>query len=354
MRNLLLVLVDCRPEVGLRAGIVLSAMTIVVLGAGSWGTALSLILARNGHSVHLIAHTLEAAEKLERDRENLQYLPGFPFPSSIEIVGPGKGLVDADFGVVAVPSAGVRKNLHELKNLSLVCVASKGLDSYTGQVLSDVVLSELPHVSVAALSGPNLAVELAKGIPTAAVAASKFPDAAELVRSAFMGATYRVYASDDLVGVELAGALKNVIAIGAGISDGMGFGDNTKGAFVSRGLIEMVRLGLAHGAKMETFLGLAGVGDLFATAASTLSRNYRVGRSLGEGKDLATAMALVGQVAEGVPTCGVAIELAAKLGVDVPLMNTLYGVMHGHIGLEDSIRRLMDRKTLRETDGLVF
>lgn len=329
-------------------------MTVAVLGAGSWGTALSLILARNGHRVFLIAHTPESAEALARERENRQYLPGFAFPEEIQVLGPNDGLGSADLGVVAVPSGVVKEVLPRLAGIEVICVASKGLEPGTGRVLSEVVADVFPSAEIAALSGPNLAVELAQGVPTAAVAASKNEDSALLVRSAFMGATYRVYATDDLVGVELAGALKNVIAIGAGISDGMGFGDNTKGAFVSRGLLEMVRLGVASGARIETFLGLAGVGDLYATASSTLSRNYRVGRALGEGKTLAEATESLGQVAEGVPTCTVALALAAKLGVEVPLMQTLHDVMKGNVSLENSIRALMDRKTVRETNGLIF
>lgn len=165
-----------------------------------------------------------------------------------------------------------------------------------------------------------------------------------------MGPTLRVYVSDDRKGVELAGALKNVIAIGAGISDGMGYGDNTKGAFVSRGLMEMTRLGLAMGAKMETFLGLAGVGDLFATAASKLSRNYRVGYAIGQGQSLADAVNALGQVAEGVPTCSAAVRVAAEYGVEVPVMATLEEVMLGRTTVAAGVSRLMGRTTLHETN----
>lgn len=324
-------------------------MRVVVVGAGSWGTALALILGRNGHDVCLVAHTEEAAAEIGESRENLQYLPGFRLPESVSVVGQRSGTAEGDFGVIAVPTGVVRDVLGEFEGVGTVCVASKGLDPRSGQVLSEVVEGALPGKAVAALSGPNLAVELARGIPTAAVVACPDQAAGELVRAGFMGPTYRVYVSDDRKGVEVAGALKNVIAIGAGISDGMGFGDNTKGAFVARGLGEMVRLGMAMGAKMETFLGLAGVGDLFATASSTLSRNYRVGRALGEGTSLSEAVDSLGQVAEGVPTCEVAVKVAQSLGVKVPLMDTLYAVIHGQIRANEAVGRLMERNTLRET-----
>ncbi|MEZ5162921.1 MAG: NAD(P)H-dependent glycerol-3-phosphate dehydrogenase [Fimbriimonadaceae bacterium] len=323
-------------------------MDVVVFGAGSWGTALTLILARNGHNVFLADHTEHDAALLRSDRENKRYLPGFEFPENINILGPNDDVPVCAFSVLAIPTAFVRSNLTRFEGQSVVCVASKGLDPETGGTLSQVVSEGVPGVKVVSLSGPNLAVELARGIPTAAVSASHDEAAADLVRNAFMGPTYRVYLSQDPLGVELAGALKNVIAIGAGISDGMGFGDNTKGAFLARGLGEMTKLGMALGARMETFLGLAGVGDLFATAASKLSRNYRVGFALGQGMSLDEAVASLGQVAEGVPTCKVALRLAAEKGVDVPLMTTLYEVMHAEIEVGEALTRLMERRTPTE------
>ncbi len=297
-----------------------------------------------------MAHTPDHTEALRRDRENLAYLPGFPLPDQIEVFGHDEGAGGADFAVCALPTGTVKENLGLFADFSVVCMASKGLEPETGQVLSAVVEAEFPLAQVVALSGPNLAVELAKGVPTAAVSACPDLGAAELVRSAFMGRTYRVYISEDRKGVELAGALKNVIAIGAGISDGMGFGDNTKGAFVARGLNDMVKLGLALGAKIETFLGLAGVGDLFATASSRLSRNYRVGFALGQGKTLVEAVSSLGQVAEGVPTCAVAVRVAADHGVEVPVMVALHDIMLGRVEILEAVSRLMERTTLRETN----
>lgn len=323
-------------------------MRVTVIGAGSWGTALAINLGRKGISTALVTNLESAAEHLKAARENQRFLPGFVIPECVTIVGPGEAVPVGDFAVLAVPTALTAEALPSIDSFQTVCVASKGLEPGTGRVLSEVVEQHKPGTTVVALSGPNLAVELARGIPTAAVSASPDESAAMLVREAFSCSTLRVYISEDRKGVEIAGALKNVIAIGAGMSDGLGFGDNTKGAFLSRGLGEMVRLGLAMGAKMETFLGMAGVGDLFATANSSLSRNYRVGYALGKGDSLEQAVESLGQVAEGVPTAKVALELAAKHQVEVPLMETLYRVMHGQDSVAAGLTRLMERQTLRE------
>lgn len=320
-------------------------MRVRVIGAGSWGTALSLVLARNGHSVELVAHDEPTAKQLSTDRENKQYMAGFPFPESISVSAFGNQSGEVDFTVLAVPTSAVREVMAQLLDARIICLASKGLDPSSGGVLSDVLAEILPNAVPVALSGPNLAVELAKGVPTAAVCASPSESAAELVRLAFNSKSYRVYIGEDIRGVEIAGALKNVIAIGAGICDGLGFGDNTKGAFLCRGLAEITKLGIAMGAKLETFLGLAGVGDLFATASSRLSRNYRVGLAIADGKSLDDAVESLGQVAEGVPTLHVALRMAKELNVEVPLMTVLDAVLKGEIGFEDAISRLMERQT---------
>jgi len=320
-------------------------MRVRVIGAGSWGTALSLVLVRNGHMVELVAHDELTAAQLNQDRENRQYLPGFRFTETIQVVSMGNQSGPANFTVIAVPSEAVREVAGAVTEGSIVCLASKGLDPETGGVISDILREVCPSAIPVALSGPNLAVELAKGVPTAAVCASPDETAAELVRKAFNGKGYRVYLGDDLRGVEIAGALKNVIAIGAGICDGLGFGDNTKGAFVCRGLAEITRLGVAMGAKMETFLGLAGVGDLFATCNSRLSRNYRVGLAVAHGQTVHEAVASLGQVAEGVPTLQVALRMAVERQVEVPVMATLNDVLNGMIEFDEAITRLMERNT---------
>lgn len=319
-------------------------MRVAVIGAGSWGTALSLILARNGHEVTLVGRSGDTMDQLATLRENLRYLPGFPLPENIEVTTAIDGR-SFDLLIEAVPSGTVAENLPLFGAAPTIVIASKGLAPDGDGLLSDDVQAAHPTAEVVVLSGPNLARELAMGIPTAAVAASPNLTAAERVRAAFMNPTYRVYVSEDRKGVELAGALKNVMAIGAGVCDGLGYGDNTKGAFLARGLSEIAKLGMTMGARLETFLGIAGVGDLFATASSKLSRNYRVGYGLGEGRRLDEILLEIGQVAEGVPTCGKAVQLARLHGVPVTIMETLQEVIKGRLRARDAVGRLMERNT---------
>lgn len=327
-------------------------MQVSVVGAGAWGTALAILLARNGHSVMLYAHTAEEVEMLEGHRENLRYLPGFALPEEVSFSIAAQGVEAGDLVVVAVPSGAVREAAKYIWGDSpLIVIASKGLEVTTGKLLSDVVLEVLPKARVGAISGPNLAVEIVRGIPTAAVTAFPNEADAEIVRQAFKCRTFRVYISDDVIGLQIAGALKNVIAIAAGVSDGLGFGDNTKGALVARGLREMTLLGVARGARPETFTGIAGVGDLFATAASALSRNYRVGRALGEGGVLTEILDNLGQVAEGVPTTHAAAILANQLGVKTPVMDAIRAVLDGRMRPTEGVALLMERETPQE--GLV-
>lgn len=274
---------------------------------------------------------------------NERYLPTVPLPDHVTVGEPS----EADFWVVAVPSDAVRVVAQRLPADALAVIAAKGLEA-GGKRMSEVIAEVLPNARVCALSGPNLAVEIARGVPTATVIASA-DGAAEEVRDRFMCRTFRVYTSTDVTGVELGGALKNVLAIGAGVSDGLGFGDNTKGAFVSRGLHEMCALGEALGARRETFMGLSGVGDLFATAVSRrLSRNYRVGFSLGQGGSLDSALAELGQVAEGVPTASAAVALARRMGVEVPVMESVHRVLLGEITPLEGVSMLMERTAKTE------
>lgn len=327
-------------------------MVVTVVGAGSWGTALSIVLARNGHRVRLVGRRSEDLLALQGQRENLRYLPGFRLPEGIEVFEDTEPIPPADLAVEALPSGSVAENIHLFAGHPTIVVASKGLAPDDDGLLSDDLMAAYPGSKVVALSGPNLAIELAKGVPTAAIAASPDPDAAVSVREAFQCATYRVYVSDDIVGVQLAGALKNIMAIGAGIGDGLGFGDNTKGAFLSRGLNEMLRLGVALGARPETFFGIAGVGDLFATASSKLSRNYRVGVGLGEGRGLDQILQELGQVAEGVPTCEIAVRLARRAEVPVPIMETILAILQGRIAARTAVAKLMEGHSLHENISL--
>jgi len=327
-------------------------MQVSVVGAGAWGTALAILLARNGHEIRLFAHTAEEVEMLESCRENLRYLPGFALPEEVSFGLASDGVGATEMVVIAVPSGAVRDSAkYLLGENELIVIASKGLESTTGKPLTEVVLEVRPNARVGAISGPNLAVEIVRGVPTAAVTAFPNEEDAEVVRRAFKCRTFRVYITDDVIGIQIAGALKNSVAIAAGISDGLGFGDNTKGALVARGLREMTLLGVACGARPETFTGIAGVGDLFATAASPLSRNYRVGRALGEGGELARILENLGQVAEGVPTTYAAMVLANQLDVKTPVFDAIRAVLDNRMRPIEGVGLLMERETPQE--GLV-
>lgn len=324
-------------------------MKVTILGAGSWGTALAILLARNGHEVTLYGRSQEDIEIIRRIRENLHYLQGFTIPEAVSVTNDLEGLDPADMWVVAVPSGAVRQVLAGIQGQSpLVLIAAKGLEVGTAKTLSQVAEEALPSATAGVLSGPNLAIEIVRGIPTAAVVAYRETEAAEKVRCAFMCHAFRIYVSEDVIGVELAGALKNVLAIGAGMSDGLGFGDNTKGALLARGLHEITSLGIAMGARPETFMGIAGVGDLFATAVSTLSRNYRVGRAIGEGMSLPEAVQSVGQVSEGVPTSESAVVLGRRHGVPLPICEAIDNVIRGRVRPMEAVSMLMERMPQRE------
>lgn len=323
-------------------------MDVAVLGAGSWGTAIAILLARNGLEVGLFGRNEEEIAFMRSNRENVHYLPGFAIPKGVTFL-PLSEATSAPMTVVAVPSGAVREVIQQLQGEHpLFVLASKGMENTTGLLPAEVVQEVHPGSEVAVISGPNLAVEIVRGIPTAAIAACADPVYADRVRSAFMCSSYRVYCSSDVIGVEVAGALKNVLAIGGGISDGLGFGNNTKGALVARGLKEMIAYGLAVGGKLETFLGIAGVGDLFATASSQLSRNYRVGFAIGQGQDLRKALVEIGQVAEGVSTAEAVMALARRRGVPMPVFESIDAVLRGRLPAGKAVSMLMERMTRDE------
>ena len=331
---------------------------IAVLGAGSWGTALANLLAASGHEVALWARDEELIQTLLELRENVRFLPGFALHPNI---APTSDIRQAASGanviLFAIPSGGIRQAALRAQTVIephvLIVSASKGLEDGTGLRMSQVLAEVIPNSMnrIVALSGPNLAVEIAQGAPAASVAASVDSAFAKAVQKLFTGQkhpTFRVYTGTDVIGVELGGAVKNVIAIGAGICDGLGFGDNSKAALMTRGLTEAIRLGKAMGAEPETFLGLSGVGDLIATGASRLSRNYRVGFALGKGEDLKSILEDLGHVAEGVPTTHVLCDLATKSGVEMPLCNALHSVLFESRDPKEVIRELMSRPQKRE------
>jgi len=322
---------------------------VAILGAGSWGTALATLLSRCA-CVRLWARDPGLARRIQRERTNPRYLPGFQVPACVEATADlEQALEGAQAAVLAVPAGATREvalqAAQALTRVRLIVSAAKGLEDTTGLRMSQVIGQALgaPHPRIAALSGPNLAVEVAQGAPTASVAAADSPEVARACQALWMGPTFRVYTSRDLLGVELAGAMKNVIAIGAGICEGLGFGDNSRAAYMTRGLAEITRLGVALGAQPATFLGLAGVGDLIATAGSRLSRNYRVGLGLGQGRPLDEVLAEIGQVAEGVPTTRALCALAQRTRVEMPLSEALHAVLFEGASVRGTLTSLMLR-----------
>ena len=323
---------------------------VAVVGTTSWGGTLALILARRGIDVRLLARTGSEAQRLTSDGELAGRLPGHPFPPSLRVTADwAEGMDGEPIVLFAVPSHTLRDNARRaaphLPPDPIVVSACKGLEQGTFKRMSVVMAEELPDAAprLCALSGPNLAREIVRALPSATVVASSSPDAASEVQRLLNSPTFRVYTNADVIGTELGGALKNVMAIGAGICDGMALGDNAKAAFVTRGLAEMVRLGVAADAQAATFAGAAGFGDLIATCYSNLSRNYRVGLALAEGRTLAEAVeSLGGQVAEGVGTTSAALEMAQRAGRGRP---------HRRSDGARAVRRRIAARSAPRTDG---
>ena len=310
-------------------------MSVTVVGTTTWGTTLALMLARRDVTVRLLARTPEEARRLQEAREHTQRLPGHPFPSSMIVTASAsEAFQEAEAVIYAVPCNSMGRNLRAtaayISGSPLVISASKGLERQSGKRMSQVMEEELPPVlraRVCVLSGPNLAREIVADKPASAVAASADDATAQEAQALFNSGAFRVYTNTDVVGVELGGALKNIIALGAGISDGLQMGNNAKAAFVTRGLAEITRLGVAAGANPLTFAGLAGLGDLVATCYSPLSRNRSVGEQIAQGRDLKEVTASLGEVAEGVDTTPAAVSLARELGVEMPITEMTHRVL---------------------------
>ena len=336
-----------------------SPVGIAILGAGSWGTALGALLANCGHRITLWARDAALIAAIRERRINDHYLPEISLPDSIlATANMEEAVAGAQAVLFAIPSGGMREVAGSaapfIRPDALLVSASKGLEDGTGCRMSQIIAGVIPYAAerTVALSGPNLAVEVARGAPTASVVAAINPAAALAAQRLFSGSnnpTFRVYTSRDVVGVELGGAVKNVIAIAAGVCDGQGFGDNSKAALMTRGLTEAIRLGVAQGAQAQTFLGLSGVGDLIATGGSRLSRNYRVGYGLGQGRPLGEILAELGQVAEGVPTTRVLHGLAVSSGIEMPLCGALREVLFDDRVAAEVIRELMRRPPKEES-----
>jgi len=329
-----------------------------VLGAGSWGTTLAAHLAGRGFQTRLWDADRPNLERIRADQENRKYLPGIALPDSLEVIFDlAETLEGAALVVWAVPSVALRDVARaaraHLPEKALEACATKGLeptgDDGRAHRMSQVLEAELGERARAVLVGPSHAEEVSRGIPTSIVAAARRIEWAEAVQQAFFAPRFRVYAQDDLIGVELGSALKNVIALAAGIGDGLGYGDNSKGALLTRGLAEMSRLGCAAGGRRETFYGLSGVGDLITTAISRHSRNRRVGEELARGKSLASILADLGQVAEGVHTAPAARALAAELGVETPITREVCAVLFEGKSAQDALADLLSRDPKRES-----
>jgi glycerol-3-phosphate dehydrogenase (NAD(P)+) len=329
---------------------------IAVLGAGSWGTALAVHCGRVGHDVRLWGRDRSLVDDMATTRQNTAYLPGIPVGDRVTPTASLEtALADAPIVIAAVPSHGMRQVLKHaaplLRDGAVVVSATKGLESDSLDRMSQIMAEEIGSGHpVAVLSGPSFALEVARGMPTAVVVASADPAATRRVQDILKGSTLRLYGSDDVTGVEFGGALKNVIAIAAGVVEGLGIGHNAMAALITRGLVEMSRLACAEGSRRDTLAGLSGLGDLVLTCTGDLSRNRRVGIELGRGRALPDILANMKMVAEGVRTTGAALALGARHGVELPLAAQMAAVLDGRTTARDAVEALMLRPQRSETD----
>lgn len=327
--------------------------TITVLGAGSWGTALALHLAHNANLVHLWGHDPAFMQTLARERCNTKFLPGFQLPDNLALHATlSEALAASHTILIAVPSHAFRKTLIKIKPFvtpqTHLCWATKGLDSHKHQLLHEIVAEVLGDLPSGIISGPSFAKEVAAGLPTAITVAANSPLFAKDLQQLFHNKTFRVYTSNDIVGVELGGAMKNVLAIAVGIADGLQFGANARSALITRGLAEMIRLGLALGGRTETLMGLAGVGDLVLTCTDNQSRNRRFGLAVGGGQNIVQAEKTIGQTVEGINTSSAIFHLARQVQVEVPICEQVYRVLHEGISPLAAVNALMNREPREE------
>lgn len=330
---------------------------ISVLGAGSWGTALALLLYHNGHEVTLWSALEDEVAMLLEKREHTSKLPGVKLPEEMTITSDLEGsLKNPDVAVLAVPSPFTRSTAEKMtpftKKGQIVVNVAKGVEENTLMTLSEIISEEIPQADVCVLSGPSHAEEVGKGIPTTCVVSAEKRETAEYLQSIFMSPVFRVYTTPDILGVELGGALKNVIALAAGTADGLGYGDNTKAALITRGIAEIARLGTKMGAKIETFYGLSGMGDLIVTCASVHSRNRKAGYLMGKGYTMKEAMDEVKMVVEGVYSAKAAKSLAEKYQVEMPIIEEVNKVLFENKPAADAVRDLMIRDKKVETPML--
>ena len=332
-------------------------MRIGIIGAGSWGIALSVLLHENGHKVTVWSALPDEIDMLKAEREHKQKLPGVILPEDIEF---SKNLEETvksnELLVLAVPSPFVRSTSQKMKQFvnagQVIVNVAKGIEDETLMTLSDIIKQEIPQAEVSVMCGPSHAEEVGRGIPTTIVVGAKKRRVAELVQNTFMNERFRVYTSPDVLGMEVGSALKNVVALAAGIADGLGYGDNTKAALITRGIAEITRLGTAMGGKFETFAGLTGIGDLIVTCASMHSRNRRAGILIGQGKTMQEAMDEVKMVVEGVYSAKAAVKLSKKFNVELPIIEQVNLILFENKPAADAVKDLMLRdKKIERGDG---
>ncbi len=325
--------------------------TVLVLGAGSWGTALALVLSRNGHQVYLWDIDKALIDKIQQDRSNEKYIPSVPFPDNLFPVSELEQVpVETKHIVLAVPCHALRSSLKLLDRFSekSICLACKGFEPGTQKLNHEVVHEVIPGCAVSILSGPSFAKEVGKALPTAVTIAAEEMSIAQQFADLFHSEVFRIYTHDDYIGVQVGGAVKNVMAIAAGIADGLGFGANTRAALVTRGLTEIMRLGLAMGAKQETFMGLAGLGDLVLTCTDDQSRNRRLGLLLAEGLSIQEASDKIGQAIEGLKTANEVGALAKKFEIEMPITEQVINVLQSTCSPRDAVHNLLIREPKAE------
>ena len=321
---------------------------ISIISAGSWGTALALLLYNNGHQVTVCSENEEEIRMLQEKREHLTKLPGVPLPEKMEFTTDmERALSDRDLLVMAKASPYVRSTSRRIAPLiregQLIVNVAKGIEADTLMTMSDIISEEIPLANVAVLSGPSHAEEVGRGLPTTIVTGAGDRDTALYVQNIFMNPVFRVYTSPDILGIELGGSLKNVIALAAGIADGLGYGDNTKAALITRGIAEITRLGIAMGARAETFYGLSGIGDLIVTCASVHSRNRKAGYLIGKGYTMQEAMDEVKMIVEGVHSARAGLELSEKYGIETPIIQAVGEVLFDDKSPRLAVDELMQR-----------
>ncbi|WP_456372993.1 NAD(P)H-dependent glycerol-3-phosphate dehydrogenase [Thiolapillus sp.] len=327
---------------------------IAVLGAGSWGTALAILLARNGHRIRLWGHEPKAAAQLQKERENRHFLPGFAFPDNLTSGSDlAWSLEQADEILIVVPSHAFASVIGQIQRIAphapSLSWATKGLEPDGLRLLHEVARARFPQADLAVVSGPTFAVEVAKGLPTAITVASDNLQHATRVADYLHGDSFRAYTSNDIVGVQVGGAAKNVMAIAAGMSDGLGFGANARAALITRGLAEITRLGLALGGRHDTFMGLAGLGDLVLTCTDNLSRNRRMGLALAEGLGIEQARERIGQEVEGLAAARDFRSKADSLGVEMPITEQVYRILYENVDPASAVKTLLSREQKQET-----